>query len=555
MSFMPIRNYISLFSLMLLTVIPVAAGPRPKPLKISVERGGGGSFNVAVTFRGESDGSTVLNLPNEWGGQAELFKLIQSLRVQNASIAETDKSHVKTLAHDPNAEITVSYRVVQDFIGPFRNAVRYRPVAAADHFHWIGNTVFILPAGEDSEKVAFELEWKNFPSAWTIANSFGVDQRRQKVETTLGELTAGLYVGGNYRVTRTQAAGKPVFVAIRDKWQFDDAELATMVSRVIGAQRAFWNDHSQSRYLVSLTAWDEGPNSSSFGGTGLTNAFALFATPNATIPGLRGLLSHEYSHNWIPMKMGQMPEPEQSLYWFSEGFNEFYTYRQLLKAGIISRQEYVDTYNSHIREYYTLPTRSEPNERIVKDFWNDPAVERLPYLRGFLFATNLDAAITRRSGGTQSLDDPMFEIYKSAKAGSEPTLSFEYLADVFSRYLGEDPTPLMKRQLVEGGLIEPSADALGSDVMLEAVQMDLFELGFDFEKLGKERTVAGVNPDTAAYDAGLRNGQQRVGGVSIFFGDTTKEIELRVRGDEGEKTVKFLPVAKQRLQVPQFKIR
>ncbi len=552
---MPIRNYLPLFALIFLTVISAVAGTRPKPLKISVERTGDGSISVAVTFRGESDGSTVLNLPDEWGGQAELYRSVQNLRVRNASIADTDKPHVKVLAHDPNAEITVTYRVVQDFKGPFRNAVRYRPVAGANHFHWIGNTVFILPAGEESDKIAFELEWKNFPSVWTIANSFGVDQRRQKTETTLGELTAGLYVGGDYRVTRTQAAGKPVFVAIRDKRKVDDAELATMVSRVIGAQRAFWNDHSQSRYLVSLTAWDEGPNSSSFGGTGLTNAFALFATPNATIPGIRGLLSHEYSHNWVPMKMGRMPDPEQSLYWFSEGFNEFYTYRQLLKAGIISRQEYIDTYNSHIREYYMLPTRNEPNERIVKDFWNDSNVGRLPYLRGFLFATNLDAAIRRRSGGVKSLDDAMFEIYKSAAAGSKPTLSFEYLTGVFSRHLGEDPTALMKRQLVEGQLIEPASDALGGDVALKTVPMDMFELGFDFEKLAKERSIAGVNTDTAAYDAGLRNGQQRIGGVSIFFGDTTREIELKVKDDEGEKSVKFLPVAKRRLQVPQFKLK
>lgn len=546
---------LSLFAFFFLAVALPAAGARSKPLKISVERAGDGGFNVAVTFRGEPDGSTLLNLPNEWGGQAELFRSIEALRVRNASITDTDKLHVKVLAHDPSAEITVSYRVVQDFEGPFRNAVRYRPVAAADHLHWIGNTVFVLPAGEDSEKIAVELKWKNFPSAWTIANSYGVGQRRQKIETTLGELGAGLYVGGDYRVTRTLAAGKPVFVAIRDKWQFEDAELAAMVSRVIGSQRAFWNDHSQSRYLVSLTAWDEGPNSSSFGGTGLTSAFALFATPNATVTSIRGLLSHEYSHNWIPMKMGRMPEPEQSLYWFSEGFNEFYTYRQLLKAGIISRQEYIDTYNSHIREYFMLPTRNEPNERIVKDFWNDSAVGRLPYLRGFLFATNLDAAIRRKSGGARSLDDPMFEIYKSAATGSKPTLSFEYLAGVFSRYLGEDPTSLMTRQLTKGELIEPAADALGDDVLLENVPIDEFELGFDFEKLAKERTVAGVTPNTSAYDAGLRNGQQRIGGVSIFFGDTTKEIELKVKDDAGEKTIKFLPVAKQRLLVPQFKLR
>ena len=81
----------------------------------------------------------------------------------------------------------------------------------------------------------------------------------------------------------------------------------------------------------------------------------------------------------------------------------------------------------------------------------------------------------------------------------------------------------------------------------------VFELGFNFEKFAKENVVAEVVPNSAAYAAGLRNGQKRNGGVSLTFGDTTKEIELKVKDDEGEKTIRFLPVARGGSAIPQYK--
>jgi predicted metalloprotease with PDZ domain len=535
--------------------VNIFAEEKPRSLKISVRPVEQGRFTLIITFRGDEDGSTTLNLPNEWGGQSNLFNAVQNLSAKNANITETDKPHVKTLIHQPGGTIEITYEIRQDYDGAFRNAVRYRPAATSEFIHWIGNTVFVLPAWDDSASVKAEIEWSGFPKSWSIANSFGVNTRKQRFEAPFGEIVSGLFVAGDFRVSKTLAAGEPVYVVVRGKWQFEDAQLAIMVSRVIESQRNFWNDHSQKRYLVSLVPMDEGPNFSSFGGTGLTDSFALFATSNATVGGIRGLLSHEYSHNWIPSKMGRMPDPEQSLYWFSEGFNEFYNYRQLLRGGIITRKEFIDAYNQNIREYFMSPVREVPNERIVNHFWNNQQVQRLPYLRGLLFATNLNAAIERASQGKRSLDDAMFELYKAASMSKNAKLSFEYLAEVFRRRLDHDPTPMMTRHLLDGVIIDPAPDALGKDVVLENVELDVFELGFDFDRFAKERVVAGVKPNSAAYAAGLRDGQQRNGGVSISFGDTTREIELKVKDDNETKIVKFLPVAKERLKVPQFRFR
>ena len=529
---------------------------KAKDVRIVVEPAGANRYRVSVTFDGDSSGRTEIRLPNEWGGQTELYKAISGLSISaaTAKLEHGNEPHKKAITHSPGEKLTLTYFISQDFQGPLKNAVRYRPVTEPKYIHWIGSTVWVLPAWEDADDVKAEFEWKDLPSSWNYAHSFGAAARKQRVDAEFDDLRSSLFVAGDFRFIKVHAAGKPVTVGIRGDWQFSDAEMAEAIRKVIELQRGFWKDNSQERFLVTLVPIDEGPNSFSFGGTGLTDSFALFATSNATVDRLRALLAHEYTHNWIPTRVGRMPEREQELYWFSEGFTEFYTYELLHRGKIISTKEYVDTYNSLIRDYYSLPVRTEPNERIVKDFWAEPNVGRLPYLRGLMFATNLNAAIKRSTGGERSLDNVMFEIAEASSKSKQP-LSFDSLAAVFAKHTGADVRGLMERQLILGELIEPEADALGSIAVREIAELPVFELGFDFDRFAKDRIVSGVNPSSAAYAAGVRDGQQRSGGVSVYFGDTSREIELKVKDDAGEKTIKFLPVANERLKVPQYRLK
>ena len=152
----------------------------------------------------------------------------------------------------------------------------------------------------------------------------------------------------------------------------------------------------------------------------------------------------------------------------------------------------------------------------------------------------------------RSLDTAIRELFIPSKAAPRP-ISFEALGSLFSKHLGRDASSDIKQYLMDGALIVPRADGLGVGFVQETVQIPVFELGFDFDKIAKDRVVADVNPNSSAYAAGLRNGQKRSGGVSLAFGDTTKEIELKVKDELGEKTIKFLPVARERLEIPRYR--
>jgi predicted metalloprotease with PDZ domain len=524
-----------------------------KPLEVTVTRNSEGRFRVRMRFAGDASGKTELRLPNEWGGQRELFNAIRYLKVltRDAELTDTEERQRKQVTHKPGQRLVIEYELTQDFEGPIRNSHRYRPVTASEYIHWIGHTFWVLPSWNDEESVYVSVEWKGLPKSWNVATSFG-GGRAQKFRTRMRELKRSIAVGGDFRIVTGNAAGKPVRVAVRGTWEFTDAELAAMARRVIEIQRDFWNDRTQENYLVTLVPIAEGPGAISIGGTGLEDSFALFATDNVRIERLRGLLAHEYFHNWNAPKLGRMPEPEQQMYWFSEGFTEYYTYVLLHRGGLMNEAEMAGQFNDLIREYYLSPHRTEPNERIVRDFWSEGRVQRLPYLRGFMLAMNWNAAIKQRSENKHSLDDVMHDLLRSSAGGSRE-LSAEAVAAHIERYLDRSVAPEMAKFISIGELISPDASALGPGWGLELAETAVFELGFDLDVFRTSREFTGVGPDTAAYEAGLRNGQRLAGGFSISLGNTTQKAELRVKDVNGERVVSYLPVAREPVPVPQFR--
>ena len=145
----------------------------------------------------------------------------------------------------------------------------------------------------------------------------------------------------------------------------------------------------------------------------------------------------------------------------------------------------------------------------------------------------------------------MLDLFRESKE-SRSELSFDSLSGAFSKHLGRDAMPIIKKFILDGEMIVPASGALGRSITNRMVEIPVFELGFNFDKFAKERVVSGVNPDTAAYAAGLRNGQLREGGVSISLGDTSREVVLTVKDGEEVKSIKYFPVRKDRVQIPLY---
>ncbi len=67
-------------------------------------------FGIDLEFKGEASGTTKLVLPNRWGGQPNLYKAVQNLKVvsSNAAFADTSEPHVN---YQPQTEPDIAYSI------------------------------------------------------------------------------------------------------------------------------------------------------------------------------------------------------------------------------------------------------------------------------------------------------------------------------------------------------------------------------------------------------------------------------------------------------------
>jgi predicted metalloprotease with PDZ domain len=314
----------------------------------------------------------------------------------------------RVLSHRANARIHLRYRIIQDFDGApdARQGNAYRPVIQPSYFHLIGDASFITP--EAASLVTFvRVRVRNLPRGWAFVSDL------EHAPLALGRLWASVTVGGDFRVIERPDAG--VRVAMRGEWGFTDEAFADEVADIIAGQRRFFGDQT-SPYLVTvmqLTAQDEGWRS--IGGTGLGDAFAFFATPNAEAHQVTRTLAHEGLHTWVPGLIGGMPEENEAAhYWLSEGFTDFLTGRILVREGVWTPAQFAADLNEALAAYAQSPGRTAPNERVAAEFWRDREMQRLPYQRGRMLASIWDARLRARG---HDLDDVVLEMRARAAAG------------------------------------------------------------------------------------------------------------------------------------------
>jgi predicted metalloprotease with PDZ domain len=288
------------------------------------------------------------------------------------------------------------------------------------------------------------------------------------------------------------------------------------------------------------------PGSSSMGGTGFTNAFALFNTPNVKIRDMAWLLAHEYMHNWIPRRLGSMPKQEELSYWISEGFTDYYADLVLLRSGTLSLEEYLGKYNEVMKKLYQSPMGSEPNARIAKDFWNNYDVEKLPYMRGALLASELNGKVRAASGGRLAFDDVLFGML-----GGKEELNAARMEKALRAYTPEDTATLMRQRIEEGVLPVPSPTVFAKHLPIAWREFWRYDIGMDSKALIRENRIAGVVEGGAAWKAGVREGQILLRS-KVTTGDPDAWIELEVKDVKETHKIRFQPRSAQSYKVPQF---
>jgi predicted metalloprotease with PDZ domain len=262
------------------------------------------------------------------------------------------------------------------------------------------------------------------------------------------------------------------------------------------------------------------------------------------------MLAHEMFHAWNPSRFGAYENDR--LYWFGEGFTDYYAFLLLLRAGLMSLEEYVAAHNAWIKAYYTSPVRSLTVDEMVQKRQTDWDTDQLFYKKGYLLANHLDFTIRFKTNGKHSLDDVMRSLLRSSKPGSIE-LSEKRIADALRPYLQEQGASDIEKYMGRGDLV-PVDNSFGACASVEDIEYRSFDAGFDMEKWTKSRVFWGVVPGSNAHRAGLRDGQKWVSGA-MMQGDPTSLVKFTVIEGDTQKVVQFYPASIEAIRLPQVKLK
>ena len=496
------------------------------------------SLRVTLEFFGGRSGKSELEVPSSYAGQKDLSNAFSDFRVLSPDTtltAATFPSANKILLFRPNSVVRISYLLVKDWHGRLDSDTRFRPILERNYFQILSDTGLIKPKLDPESTMDVYFDWQKLPADWSLATSFGLDDRCQSFHGAWKQVKTALFVGGDYRIEQAPISGNPLTIAIRGKWMFSDTEWTQQVQRIIKTERTLLRDNDFHYFLVVLAPFDQ--DGGSYGGSAYTNAFMMHLPRKATLSyEVISLLAHENFHLWNPYKMGG--EQGEGVSWFTEGFTRYYTDLILFLSDYLSLSEYIDHINEKLRRYELSPVRNVSNAEIIARYNSDSSLNDLPGERGMAFALWLDSHIRKQTGNRTSLDAVIFELLKRGRRKGFK-LETNLILDVAEKYLGAHDQIL--REYIEDGKTIPLPEfEVASCVGVRSESAVQFELGMDKESLRKKYVVASVKPDSEAFKAGLRDGQQVVR-LSVSWDDPSKLVKITVRGAGGDHAYEYYP--------------
>lgn len=503
-------------------------------------------LKIEMSFPASKDGTTVLEYPDKAWGQEDLHQALQgmSLRGVDGQVEVNKDSGWIVLQHPKDLkELKFEYLLQQDFENPITSRKTYRPIIQPEYFHVFSHNLFMLPkAFPDSIDV--HIQWEGLREDEVVHNSFGSRQRQQKLRNISKERFAqAIFVGGDFLINEILVKENMVYLATRGDWiPFTVDDMVGLLQKTLECQRNFWEDHSQSYFTVTMQPiFSE--NGSSYQGTGITNSFATSFSNNKflKIDQMVHLFNHELMHNWIGGKIKNKDEEQQ--YWFSEGFTEYYAFKNVARNHINGFDEgyLIRSINETIKNLYGLSIKEVPNSEMnYKNFWSNWEYQRLPYYRGALFAFYLDRSIMDHSKGKYSLDNVMKDILNEVNE-SQQKLNHTFFMHVLGNYLPATIEDSFQNYIVKGKLLPLAAFFDAQDLQYQS-ETAMFELGFELSV--EDGVVMSVTEGSAAQKAGIRPGDIALS-RSIWYGNTKKTVEMQVKRGDRLLDFTFLPVRMQ----------
>ena len=333
------------------------------------------------------------------------------------AIEKTRKSRWRIATNGARA-VWVRYRV-------YAHEMSVRTNWVDDEFAMINGAPTFITLLESPSRRAHDVRLV-LPRAWTKTVSGMAPGLGENTYTApdYDTLVDSPIVAGSPSVYEFSVRGRTHYlVNVRERGVWNGPQAARDLAKVAETIARFWGDVPFDRFYF-LNVIGSAANGLEHRNSTLMNIPVEATNTREGYLKWLSLASHEYVHAWNvkrlrPVELGPF-DYENEVYtrslWFVEGFTDYYADLFLVRAGVSTREEYLDALSTQIRSLQTTPGRLEQSvEAASYDAWikyyrsdeNTPNTAISYYVKGAVIGFLLDAHIRRFTDGARSLDDLM----------------------------------------------------------------------------------------------------------------------------------------------------
>ena len=308
----------------------------------------------------------------------------------------------EVLAHD-GEELYISYKVNFDHHEHDWNpagGIDSRPEVTSKAHFLVNKALFIYSLGTESSVVHFKI-----PKNWKIATNWQLlDNNRYYVDSWINLVNNALVLGDFY-LEKVSNGPMDLLIAIDLELKDHREVMVNLLRKQLDEFSRVFKGTPDSNYLISIRPAEEDD------GESFHDSFNQVITMERITERLivwGNTMAHEMFHYWNGANF-LVGENLDDLYWFSEGFTEYYASRSLVRTGMISKETYLRKLEHYLSRYFTTK-KLWPEEPIsLVEAGKEKAKNwLLLYGGGATMALYFDIEIRRLTAGNKSLDDVMF---------------------------------------------------------------------------------------------------------------------------------------------------
>lgn len=340
-------------------------------------------------------------------------------------------------------------------------------IESENFFNFNGEDLFVIPDLNLDKKISIQLEWKETPLNWILANSYGIQTCYQKINS-LTDLHEGVYIGGE--LTLVSYEDGIHIISQNTPLPFD--QIHELLQKIMQEHQKFWSDFRQTDYLVVFPSSCQENRIDAYA---KANAFVIHCedlnrAPEEYWSTIAWVFSHEYFHNWIPYSATSAFRMHfDELAWFIEGFTDYYATLLIYKAGLLSFDQCIDETSSHLEAYYTSSFRNMTNAEFVQNRYKDSNVQLLAYQKGYVLALLWDDRIRRSSDGHASLDDLMRSVFQTKLEKITPFV----IGNFAKAYVGDIAIADIEEYILKGETIPAPTTLYGYPIQIQPIDFSI----------------------------------------------------------------------------------